>query len=152
LRHYIDSVLNTVGQPVANAIITINIHSGGLATIYSDNGVTTKANPTTTSALGSFDFYVANGHYDIVVSGTGISTVTQSDIIIIDDTSISPLIGTINGSNTIFTTSVQPGTVLKVYRNGIFQQQGGGNDYTLSGNTVTFSVAPLSGDILIAIY
>jgi len=152
VRNYFDSVFNTNGQPVSGAFITVNIHGGGLATIYSDNGLTTIANPTTSSALGRFNFYVANGRYDITVSGTGISTVVQSDVIIIDDTSISPLIGTVNGSNTVFTTSIQPGTVIQIYRNGILQRAGSGNDYTISGNTITFATAPLSGDILIAIY
>ena len=39
------------------------------ATIYSDDGVTVTPNPLTTNANGYFEFYVANGLYDIAVNG-----------------------------------------------------------------------------------
>lgn len=43
--------------------------SGTLASIYSDNGTTAKPNPFTTDVLdGKYNFYAANGTYDIVYS------------------------------------------------------------------------------------
>ncbi len=39
-----------------------------------------------------------------------------------------------------------------VYLNGILQNVGGSNDYTISTNTITFNSAPLSGDIVLASY
>jgi hypothetical protein len=59
--------------------------------------------------------------------------------------------GTINGSNAVFTLPTAPGPVVLIFRNGLLQQ-GGGIDYTLSGSTVTFSVAPLTGDTVLAVY
>lgn len=59
--------------------------------------------------------------------------------------------GTINGVNVTFTLPTTPGPVVMIFRNGILQQ-GGGVDYTLSGSTVTFVVAPLPGDILLTVY
>lgn len=59
--------------------------------------------------------------------------------------------GVINGVNTIFTLPTVPGPVVLVYRNGVLQQPGG-SDYTLSGSTVTFAIAPLLGDILLVVY
>lgn len=61
--------------------------------------------------------------------------------------------GTINGANTDFTVanSIASGT-LQVMLNGLQQEPGSGNDYTLSGTTVTFAVAPETGDILLVNY
>lgn len=55
--------------------------------------------------------------------------------------------GTINGSNTAFTLANTPTAGSEhVYLNGLLQDVGGANDYTISTNTLTFVVAPISGD------
>jgi hypothetical protein len=61
--------------------------------------------------------------------------------------------GTINGSNTSFTLANTPtsGTV-KLYLNGQRLRSGSGNDYTISGTTITMGIAPVSGDYLEAEY
>ena len=61
--------------------------------------------------------------------------------------------GTINGSNTAFTlpSTPNPADSLKLQYNGQLMKAGG-EDYTLSGATVTLNVAPISGDILLASY
>lgn len=55
--------------------------------------------------------------------------------------------GTVNGSNTAFTLANTPvsGTE-QVFQNGVLQEPGAGNDYTISGGTITYLAAPLSGD------
>lgn len=58
-----------------------------------------------------------------------------------------------NGVTTDFTLDNTPVTAsVAVYLNGLFQEVGSGKDYTLAGTTVTFAVAPLTGDILIILY
>ena len=58
-----------------------------------------------------------------------------------------------NGATTDFTLSNTPVTAsVSVYLNGLFQEVGSGKDYTLTGTTVSFAVAPLAGDILIILY
>lgn len=64
--------------------------------------------------------------------------------------------GLINNSNTTFTLAFAPiaGTE-RIYINGIRQKPGIGNDYTISGSTITFTTAPKtkgSGDKLLADY
>jgi hypothetical protein len=55
--------------------------------------------------------------------------------------------GSINGSNTAFTLANTPTTGSEhVYLNGLLQESGGGNDYTISTNTITMLTAPISGD------
>lgn len=57
--------------------------------------------------------------------------------------------GSVNGSNTGFTLANTPisGTE-EVYLNGIQQEPGSGNDYTISGTAITYLTAPVSGDRL----
>ena len=61
--------------------------------------------------------------------------------------------GTLNGSNTSFTLPDSPrdGT-LTLILNGLIMQEGNGNDFTLSGTTVTMAVAPEDNDRLVASY
>lgn len=61
--------------------------------------------------------------------------------------------GTINGINTTFTLSYapSPATMLLLFRNGVFQTAGG-EDYTLSGSTITYVTAPATGEKHIAVY
>lgn len=60
--------------------------------------------------------------------------------------------GTINGTNLAFTLAAapSPATSLRLYKNGMLQQQG--SDYTVAGATVTFSSAPQLGDAVTASY
>lgn len=54
--------------------VTITVYAKGttdLSTIYSDDGVTGKANPFSNDSDGSFEFYAANGHYDVKLTKTG---------------------------------------------------------------------------------
>lgn len=59
--------------------------------------------------------------------------------------------GTINGSNTSFTTGNAPvsGTV-QVFLNGLLQTVN--DDYTISGSTITYATAPIAGDVLRVTY
>lgn len=61
--------------------------------------------------------------------------------------------GAIDDSNTVYTLadSPYPSLSLKLYLNGVYQTAGG-EDYTLSGTTITFINAPWTGSILRAFY
>jgi len=66
---------------------TITVYLPGTTTtvtIYSDEGTTPKANPFSGDAFGRYDFYVADGDYDIKVEGTGVSAYTLGDVTIVD--------------------------------------------------------------------
>lgn len=64
--------------------------TGALATLYSDDGVTTTTNPVVTDATGTFGFYVADGRYDLTYSGTGFTTKIIAAIEIADVTEAKP--------------------------------------------------------------
>jgi hypothetical protein len=61
--------------------------------------------------------------------------------------------GTKDGSNTVFTIAGEAVTgTVELYKNGVRQNPGAGNDYTVSGQTITMAVAPLAGTVLLADY
>ena len=63
--------------------------------------------------------------------------------------------GTIDGVNAVFTLAATPvaGTE-QLYLNGIRRKEGAGNDYTISGDTITFNAGaiPITGDSLLVDY
>lgn len=70
MGNHSDVVRDQYGRALGGATITVYVAgTTDLADIYSDNGVTAKGNPLTSDTLdGRFNFYAANGVYDIVFS------------------------------------------------------------------------------------
>lgn len=61
--------------------------------------------------------------------------------------------GNIDGANKVFTLAFTPSAgSLHFYFNGILIREGAGNDYTMSGNTITMALAPNAGSVLLASY
>lgn len=61
--------------------------------------------------------------------------------------------GTINGVNATFTIAAAPqNSSLQLYMNGVLLEPGAGNDYTISGTTITMLMIPQTGDKLRAYY
>lgn len=81
MQKYQNNVTDSVGNAVAGLPITVSLVGGGLATIYSDDGVTTAPNPLTTDAFGHFEFYAADGRYDIAATGGGYTDVQIADFL-----------------------------------------------------------------------
>lgn len=72
MQKYVNWCIDQFGEPID--AVTITVYLAGTttkATIYSDDGVTTKSNPFNGEADGSFYFFAPNGVYDIVRSKTG---------------------------------------------------------------------------------
>ena len=81
------------------------------------------------------------------IATTGASLISKR-IRFVDDETPS---GTVNGSNTTFTTLRAPETgSLKVYRGGGRQRVA--EDYTLAAKTITFTVAPVVGEVILVDY
>lgn len=80
MEHYTHPLQNEHGKAIGNATVTVyNAGTAVKATIYSDNGVTTKANPFQSNTFtGLVDFYAANGVYDLVFSKPGYTFTSAS--------------------------------------------------------------------------
>lgn len=95
--------------------------------------------------------FTGSGHSAAITSTSPLLTVTET---ISGGSGGTQVIGEVpSGSGTTFTLAHTPlsGT-LQLYRGGVRQQSGAGNDYTISGTTITFSVTVSAGEILLADY
>lgn len=84
MQKYFNSVTNSRGDAILGARVAVSLANGSLATIYSDNGVTTQPNPITTDGNGYFAFYAADGRYDLRITAVGIKPVILNDILLED--------------------------------------------------------------------
>lgn len=114
------------------------------------------------TALTATQFWVGNGSNlaaavamsgDATMSNAGAVTLAANVLKEADIVTRETPAGTINGSNVTFTLANTPvsGTE-SIFLNGILQDAGAGNDYTISGDTITFETAPATGDKLKANY
>lgn len=87
MRKFEEDVIDVAGNAISGA--TVDVYNAGTlvrATLYSDDGVTPIANPTSTNTAGTFKFYAKDGRYDITISGSGLTTRTRADEEIADVT------------------------------------------------------------------
>ena len=85
MQNYYNNIISTSGKPVQGAsILVTNASDNSTATIYSDNGVTTTANPLTSDQFGRFNFYAADGRYNFSVTANGVVAYSFSDVIVSD--------------------------------------------------------------------
>jgi hypothetical protein len=85
MQKYWNNVAGRSGRVIAGATVTVtNSATGAPAALYSDNGVTRKLNPVVTDVNGYFDFYAADGRYNIAIGSAGASSVVISDVILED--------------------------------------------------------------------
>lgn len=69
MEHYTNTLYDTFGNAISGASVTV--YAAGTtteSTLYTDNGITPGDNPLTTGADGSYDFYAANGRYDLLLT------------------------------------------------------------------------------------
>lgn len=86
MQKYTDVFQDTLGNALTGAAVSVFQQGTSiLATIYSDNGVTPAANPLTTdTSTGTFQFYAADGRYDLQAAKTGYITQTKRDVLLFD--------------------------------------------------------------------
>ena len=111
----ISGAAGTIAREVQGSFpgATITAYLAGtltLASIYSDNALTAKANPFTSDSNGQFSFYAANGRYDIKFSGADIaSPFTLGDFVLYDeaiiwiDVTAAPYLADSSGTNDSYT-------------------------------------------------
>ncbi len=121
-------VIGTAGRIVANA------DSIDLATVVTAN---------TNCNLFNFDAYGR------ITSASAVAYITIAANRITRETPI----GAKNGTNFSFSLAFTPtaGTE-EVFLNGLLQEPGAGNDYTISGSNITMATAPVSDDKLVVSY
>ncbi len=92
MQKYNSIVTDVNGNVVPTASITVNVHGGGAATVYSDNSGTVRTQPFTPNSLGEFFFYAADGRYDVTATFGG-TAYTDSDVILFDPAASTGALG-----------------------------------------------------------
>jgi hypothetical protein len=84
MQKYFDAVLSSDGSPVTGVNVTVKLNgTNTLASLFSDAaGTVPLANPVVTDNRGIFQFYAADGRYDLTFAATGFSPYTFTDIAI----------------------------------------------------------------------
>jgi hypothetical protein len=99
-------------------------------------------------SVASVEATGGNRHLNLVSSGTGVVKANNVPVVTTANfvTRETPT-GAVNGTNTSFVLANTPVTGSEqVFLNGILQEPGSGNDYTISVATITYLTAPVTGD------
>lgn len=86
MRQYIDTLQDVQGNALVGATVLVQNYIGGAnASIFSDNGLTPIVTSTvTTGADGQFNFFAADGDYNLVMSKNATIFKTQSPVSLFD--------------------------------------------------------------------
>ncbi len=80
---------DTSGNAIASASLTVyDAGTTNAATIYGDDGVTAESNPFTIETTGKWEFYAADGDYDLLFVKSGYENQTFEDLQLFDRASI----------------------------------------------------------------
>lgn len=124
--------------------------TAGLITIT--NGDAIGANPNISLSNSG----VAAGNYNgftVDIYGRITSAVDTENIVLANYLVREQLTGTINGVNATFTIGYTPKPGKEsIFRNGQLLNPGVGNDYTISGTTITLAYPAQVGELLLATY
>lgn len=129
----------TSGTVTTLSVVTNNGFSGTVANVTSTPAITIQSTVTG----------IVKGNGTALSAATaGVDYMAPADFVTRETPS-----GSINSSNTSFVLANTPlaGTE-QVFLNGILQEPGAGNDYTISSGTITYLSAPITGDRLRVTY
>jgi hypothetical protein len=127
------------GTVTSVSVVTANGFAGSVATATSTPAITISTGVTGMLKGNGTAISAAVASTDYMAPGSFVTRETPT--------------GTINGVNTTFTLANTP--ILNtesVFLNGLLLEPGAGNDYTISGATITMLVVPATGDRLKANY
>lgn len=103
MKKYFDSLISSSGRPISGASITVYTSgTSTLASLFSTSSGTALTNPVTSNSSGYFEFYAADGRYDLSISSTGYGSQSVTDILLEDPADANSAVingGTINGTS-----------------------------------------------------
>jgi len=157
----------TAGTGMTKSGDTINVISGNGGIVANADDITLTLDGSTLAVgasgiklanMSSTNFLVGNGSSiptavamsgDATMDNTGAVSAAADILKEADVVTRQTPTGAINSSNVTYTLANTPivGTE-QVFLNGILQEAGAGDDYTISGATITYETAPVTGDIL----
>jgi len=122
----------------------------GLGQITAGDGLSQTANTLAVKVAATGGIEIASDELKVKLDGSSLSVGANGIKVNMGKfhNLITPT-GDINGSNVTFVLSATPisGTEM-VFMDGLVQEAGAGNDYTISADTITYLAAPISGNKL----
>lgn len=149
--------LNGSAFQVNAADASVQVNADNIAVKKGDASLEVGANGLQVKQGAAGQVYVANAQgvlTPVTLSGDVSSVTSGGEVTLVSNvlkatnyiTRETPS-GSVNGTNTAYTLAHTPVAGSEsVFLNGILQDPGAGNDYTISGGTITFADAPVSGD------
>ena len=167
VKESVTGAITTVADGIAVSVDNSTIDISGNALEVKTGGITnTQISASAAIAfsklasLTSANILVGNGSNvaasvamtgDVSISNAGVTSISSGLATHFVTREVPS--GTINSTNVTFTLANTPvvGTEC-IFLNGILQNSGGGNDYTISGATITFASAPETGSVILVNY
>lgn len=84
MQKYFNSITNRAGDAIQGATISVTTIAGANAVLYLDNGITLRTSQLVTDINGYFEFYAADGRYNIGIAGVGIAPYSITDVLLED--------------------------------------------------------------------
>lgn len=146
------AALNLAGASVVTGVLPVG--NGGTGQSSYLNGEILIGNTTGNTLVKST---LTAGSGITITNGAGSITIAISSSIYTASNFVTREVptGTVNGSNATFTLANTPtASTEEVHVNGVLQNAGAGNDYTISGATITFltGAIPQTGDVVLVNY
>jgi len=152
--------------PLASTEIIIGTAAGNAAVVVSGDITLAETGAATIGvgavtlpkivALAPAQIIVGSGAGNVSVALSGDVTMTEGGVVTINPATVVSVadvitretpVGLIDGLNAIFTLANTPKVGTEhVYLNGLLQDVGTGNDYTIAGAVITFEFVPAVGD------
>lgn len=136
-----------------NLKVDLNSLGAGVVDVSADSIAIVDADDDGSKKETIADIMTAVAGSGITATAGVLSVDAVADNIVEDDIQLENESANCDSIEVAFTLSNTPiANSLQVFLNGIIQEEGSGKDYTYAGTTVTFSVAPETGDILLIHY
>ena len=148
MRNYHNSAVNqflsaTTGISGSNLPVTVRFSAtrgvtpGVKADLFSDDGVSKLDNPVFTDKLGNYNFYVANGYYDLILNEDLASQVIVRDqqIAVVGEVRLEPFV--INSFTGTVITLPDEADFVSVHVDGSLLNP---NEYTLEVDNITITL------------
>lgn len=144
----IDIVTADASMTIGANSIQVHLDAAGAITVTA-SGIGINVGAATGLQITSNALGIKLNGASLTLGASGLSVTTPTPTFITREVPS----GSINGSNTAFTLANTPTAGSEqVYLDGILQQSGAGNDYTISGNAITYLTAPLTAQVLLVSY
>lgn len=133
--------------------LDLNELTGAAINVAADSLAFVDADDSSTKLESIADLATAMAGTGLTATDGVFSVDTIVDNLVENDIKLENKSAECDGGTVLFTLTNTPVVnSVQVFLRGLLQEEGSGKDYVLSGTSVTFAIAPLSGDMLIIYY